>query len=515
MSETPLGADFRLGPSSADGLPGMARAKRKAAERAARSTERTPSAKALPSSYRSRRQIRWLWRWRPAWLPLLAGAALAALLWPHWPVGVAGAAVWLVAWRATPELWERSKMRRVGLAFRHRWDEAMRDLPARAPDGEVFGPGGMPQVRHQRARRWSRKILSPAVRVDPLGEVEATVFLPARFPLGKIDAGTTLTAVVNRSLRLPGGFGYPEWSVVYPKDINASAWWGVRVAYRSAPDLVPWGFAPAPSDSTLRLGCSAKGENLIDLLAVPHLRIYGPSRSGKGICGVNICGQACSAGWLVLIINSSGAPEWNPWANSNVPNVNVVTCSLRDQFQGAREFGAAMKRLLDITDARVALIDRHRVHSWAQLPDLVRAQHPRVLCMIDEPSALLKTAGAVGKWAGALLESVVRTGAKYGVTVVILDQLVNVSGSAITGPTIEQMRGWAWVGEQPAEDTRKRIGGFTTWPTTPKDKGGAVYARFGTPQSAVPIRLPYHSPEALEAYLAAERKAWPAPAPPP
>lgn len=473
--------------------------------------------------YQAKRLVRLGWRNRWWTVPVL----VVGVLWlavpaasrvadgtGWWRIAIAATVVgvgWGLFARCYEAGWQRRRTRRLELAFRHRWEDGCRDLGFLSPHGRVLSRGGLPPQVCVQKKGVRPALREPAVKLVD-GTVDATVHLPLRLqPSLLVNSDAQLHDVLAGNLFLPGKLGIPEFTQVWQREVNGVRWWGVRCEYRRAPgvgELNHWGFRPAPDDFSLRLGAGPQGENNVDLLASPHIRVYGPPRSGKGVGGADAAAQGCSRGWLILIINCSGAPEWNDWGNADLPNVEVVRCSLRDSIPGAVAITSAMHDLLVVAEVRDALCTAHGAHAWAQLEPEVRVAHPRVLVIIDEPSALLKNAGPAGKTAGGLIEMVARTGPKYGITLMTLDQIINVTSSAISGPTLEVMRYVVWMGDQPDAATRNRVGGFVGWPPSPPGKGGAVAFNFGAPASSKQVRMPYHSPADLRSFLADQKALW-------
>jgi hypothetical protein len=146
------------------------------------------------------------------------------------------------------------------------------------------------------------------------------------------------------------------------------------------PDRLEWEVREALAEALVLGRRHGGGELVIDSRTTSHVLLAGATGSGKGGTIRAAAAAALHDGWHVVVLDPKEAGEyaWLEWLG-----VPVVT-ELREQV-------ATLEWIALVRQARQALIRRHGVDGWHELPSETTQIYRPVLVVVDEAADLLAT----------------------------------------------------------------------------------------------------------------------------
>jgi hypothetical protein len=333
------------------------------------------------------------WRWREITLPL-------ALLYAVWAVGGGAAALALAALIAGAVALVTVVRPRVVLGAPRRWLDRTR--------------------AHRRRRhwpkvciglRWYRKLEQGAMLVPRLlsWDQDARRVTLAVKPLPEQQA-SSWDAMADAFRRFVGGASV-EWR-------ESHGTLRIVVGRIRLPDHLPWRGQGGPTAQLVLGRRHGGGQLAIDSRTTAHVLLAGATGSGKGGAIRAATAAALQAGWQVVVLDPKEAGEYAWLERLGVP---VIT-DLREQVE-------ALETLVHVRRVRQALVRRHGVDGWHELPDL--GFRP-VLLVVDEAADLLAaTKGKSGEdrlraslqhKAGELIAELARKGRSAGIHLLVAIQ---------------------------------------------------------------------------------------------
>jgi hypothetical protein len=259
--------------------------------------------------------------------------------------------------------------------------------------------------------RWYRKLEQGAILVPRLlsWHQDATRVTLAVKPLPEQQA-SSWDAMADAFRRFVGGASV-EWR-------ESHGTLRIVVGRVRLPDQLPWRAGRGPA-SQLVVGRRHGGSQLvIDSRTTAHVLLAGATGSGKGGAIRAATAAALEAGWQVVVLDPKEAGEY-AWLE--LLGVPVIT-DLREQVE-------ALEHLVRVRRARQALVRRHGVDGWHELPD---SGFRPVLLVVDEAADLLaSTKGKSGEdrlratlqhKAGELIAELARKGRSAGIHLLVAIQ---------------------------------------------------------------------------------------------
>lgn len=201
----------------------------------------------------------------------------------------------------------------------------------------------------------------------------------------------------------------------------------------------------------------------------PGLGVFGGTGAGKGRTARWIALQ-----WLdprfnrrLILVDPQSSGEWSSLARH--PAVTYLPFRVTDAVGSLTAIRDVLLKGLAEVELRNQLAGEHGVDRWFDLPDDVKAEHPRTLVLVDEASALLSTVErddptrALRQEIGTLLATIYRTVRKGGFSPCHVDQFTYSGGSYLGEGAIGQLGRWIALGGIRPEH-RQMIAGFQDWP---------------------------------------------------
>lgn len=401
------------------------------------------------------------WWWPP--VAVLARAAAVAVLW------VVAARRWPDRASRWGRLVRRERGWRHARLVEHRWEQAMWDL-------------GLASKR--RLGRWRVPVLSGVAMTD-WGGFTGRLRLPRGFTASKLDDPDVQT-LICRELELGAPYGVCEQIVLRQPRVDRAMWRNVELAFAGLPDpaAVPGDDRPADG-GTLRIGLTGRGWLGWDLDRQPFLRLSGSTGKGKGTWLSWIICQAVRAGWLVIIIDGEGSPEYDVW--SKLPNVLYYGLDIDDPQAALEEFKMQLALVQRIAARRRRLCLARGKRDMKSLGQADQLANPRILVVFDGFTALVgkapedEAAQKARQVIGHRINRMMRLYRKYRVNAVISDQ-ITYAGTYVGSDGVAQATQYVFAGA--ANPTQQRmLSSGTSWPTVPNESGFGVAGVVGEPHA--------------------------------
>lgn len=343
------------------------------------------------------------------------------------------------------------------------------------------------------------------------GGFEGRVHIPKGFVATRLIDNADIDGLLRRELDLGGERGTCEQLVWSYPDENSAKYMVVEIVHQGLPkpQSLKTDLRPAPDDSTLRIGVTSRGFAGWDLNQQPFLRCSGASGKGKGHWGRWMISQAVQKGWLVVIIDGAGAPEHRVWAG--LPNVRYAKLRLDDPDAALAQFVGQVADVQSLAAARQALCDTLDIDDWKSMDDELREEHPRILVVFDEFTALMGKAleddntKRLRQHLGWMINRMLRLYRKYGVNAIIIDQ-VTYSGTWIGPDGLAQVTQYVWCG-MPNRVQQNMLSSGSKFPRVQNKPGYGLIGVAGELE-ATPIVWSLFERDDVKQVVAAELKKW-------
>jgi hypothetical protein len=234
-----------------------------------------------------------------------------------------------------------------------------------------------------------------------------------------------------------------------------------------------------------------------------HALIAAPTRLGKGVLVRMMATQALLAGWVVVVLDGTGSPEWNVMS----PHPNFVwqqAVDPRAWYQWA--VGTVVEAGDGLRD-RLVQIGAAGFDNWMHATEAGRTDvaGPRMLLIMDETTATLGMSkdspnAKAAKQLAEHIDTATRAWAKAGGHVVVMDQSPYQGITGLAQPTRNQLGRYVGLGSLTGVQ-QEMIGGLRDWPFVSGEPGHGCTGRKGSPPSE--LRVPGCPREVIEASIAA------------
>lgn len=427
-------------------------------------------------------------------LALCAGALALNRYWPKLAEHSMGS--WWAWWA------ERRLAERITVTFKQRWARAMVALGIIAPLVS-FG-------------------------IDDMGNVRAKAQLA--FTDKPSSAGASRDILEKRARDLAGmlpidGLGWAEGIEINDVTTDRTAFVEVILRYKQLPPpaMIPADLGPADRvvqdngdvHDCIRLGLGHEGWVYWDLDEDAHCNVVGPSGFGKGVTMAAMINQWVQRNWLVLIIDGGGAPEhevqWGPLIGSAV---SYYRFTVTEEIKSLFAWEAQLNDVLAYGVMISALCVEQGVNKWADLSDELKERYPRIGVFADELSLALQKGDPksmpdkIRKRIGNILATLRRGYRKYGVHVVMFDQVTHSGKTHLPQGALEQASMFMYVGPATRPQYRQMASSTMEWPSYKAGRGRGVAGKLGEPGTIKEVVRPLVTPDHLRPVVAAEAKRW-------